>query len=231
MAGRKNEQRRVPIELGEALTGLEAGHHHARRCRCRLLDRAQIVAVVVGGADDDQLPSRVTQAREGADQIELPLLLDDPADAQDVAVRGYADIIEIGGSELRNAALHTIRNEACRDAVPGANRIDDALRDADARMCEPHSHPFAGAQDRLRHPSPFLAFVVEAVMRHHDAKTEHAGQRREKRRADRMDVDEIRLATSGGEQPQRGMQQRFDIFRTRRPDRRHRDALPDIRLR
>src|SRR5678815_1056855 len=109
-------------------------------------------------------------------------------------------MVEIGGAEPWNAALHTVRNEGRRNPEPGADLVDDALRDADPRMRKLHSHPLTGAQHRLRHPSPFLALVIETVMRHHDAKAEQAGERRQKRRPDRMDMNEIRIASGGGEQ-------------------------------
>src|SRR6202041_125545 len=73
-----------------------------------------------------------------------------------------------------------------------------------------------GAQDRLCHPSPFLPFVVEAMMRHHDSKAQQTGERGQQGRPDGLDMNQIRTALGRDEQSQGCMQHIASLPRTAR---------------
>lgn len=177
MARGQDEQGRVPVELEQRVAILEAGHDHAGRRGRRSLDLALIASGMIGCAGDDEPEAGIVQAREGLDQVEMPLLLDDPADGQDVTLRRDLDAVKIGCVGVRQRRLDAVRNEGRAHAEPAADPVGDRLRHADIRMGEQHPHRLARPQDGPGHRAPFLALVVEAVMRHHDMQAEQARER------------------------------------------------------
>src|SRR5262245_11246517 len=71
-----------------------AEHNHARRPARRRFDGARVFAVVVGAADQRELPVGRAELGEGVDQVELALLLVDARHGEQVAPRCETEMVE-----------------------------------------------------------------------------------------------------------------------------------------
>jgi len=78
------------VQLRQALSGLVPKHDDTGSFLGGFDNCTGVAAGMIGSAHERKLPSRLSQARIGGNEIELALRLVDPGDRQGVAVGGEA---------------------------------------------------------------------------------------------------------------------------------------------
>ncbi len=102
-------------------------------------------------------------------------------------------------------------------AVLLSHQLADDIRNCNPSIGKAHAPGFSGAQHHAGESSPFLAIVIRAMVRHHDAQAQKAGKRRHQGRADGLDVQDVRPVHRRVDYAKESVHDGFQAFRARRP--------------
>ena len=181
---------------------------------------------MIGPAHQHQLPVGEVRARECLDEVELPLLGHQAADAEHIPAGREAEPIESRHGCDRLASRDPVRDDRRGAAVLSGHQRAEAAGDHDYGIGEPHSERLAPPEHRLLLAPPFLPVVVGPVVSHHHAETREPRQRDGQARPDAVNVQDVGPTDGGVEHAEDGVNDRFQSTRVRRPDPMEPDAAP-----